>query len=151
MSKMVVSIHFSYDMRSDFGYAHCTSCETFIDSIAPLRDIENVEKAVALMKKFFSKKNLNGKEIRLSYFDIDSSMHHCDVSTIYTAYIGANRDIEGYEYIIHEGRGAFSNVAREKMTAKDFREFYLNACDCAIAYKEEQELERKKALERMGA
>ena len=138
MSKMVVSIHFSYDMRSDFGYAHCTSCETFLDSITPLRDIEKVEKAAAdTTKKATKTVAATAKKVEKAAADTTKKATKTVASTTKKA-AAAVKAVETEVYVQFQGREvALADLidrARKAAGAKGAMKLYVKPEDGACYY-----------------
>ena len=119
----MIGIQFTYEANTMFGRAFTSSTVHHYDNY---RDIEKVESAISLLKKFFAKKDFSCKNVILYYTDKDYHSHN--VIALYESFDGK------YDLTIYEGRGAFTNKSMDKLTAKDFREFYLNAADVAIDF-----------------
>ena len=136
MEKLYLALSFNYNKSTEFGYASCHSSHSIIEDV---RDIDNVENAVALLKKFFSKKDFNSKDVTLSYSTLDMNERLHDVARICEEY-------NGYDVYIYEGNGAYTNKHMDKLTAKDFKEFYMNCANCALTFKAEKEWKEKEAV-----
>lgn len=137
MEKLYLAIRFSYNAPTPFGYAYVSSSKSYIENV---RDIDNVEEAVALMKRFFARKDFNAKEVVLSYSTLSAQERMHDVSRICEVY-------NGYDLYIYEGTGAYTNKYADKMGKKDFKEFYLNCANCALDFKSQAEQKEREEQE----
>lgn len=131
----MVGITFDFRMTTILGDTDCSTAHCVSKDY---RDIDNVEEAVKMVKKFFANKSFRGQLATFYYIRNDG---HRDTTRLYARYDGE------YDQIIFEGHGSYTDRLVPKMTAKLIRECYLNCADCAIKYEEEYAEKYKKEHE----
>ena len=131
----MIRLEFDYETKTIMGHSRCQSTPYVYDDY---RDIKNVEETVAILRKFFTNKNLNSQCVTFSYSMKDYSSHN--VSRYWHNY-GSS-----YSFAVWDGArsGAHGDLDDYKFTAKDFREMYLECADLAIEYEREVEREERR-------
>ena len=124
-----IKIEAEFTMKTFAGfYTYCKADEHIWDDF---RDVENVEKAVAYVKKILT--NKNARDIMVTFIYDNGTDYGCSTSRLCDDFSGGIR-----EYAWDEYGNNIRNIQHKKLSAKHIKELYLDCADKAIEYKKER-------------